>query len=264
MKKKPLVSVLITSFNKEKYIKRCIKSCINQNYKNLEIIVFDDKSEDNSVNIIKKFKKVKLISNKNKKTNHWSFNQMNAFRKAFNKSKGKIICLLDADDFYHSSKISYVVKYFNSNKKKSFVFDLPNIFYNNNKIHPSKFKQRKKNKSIWPRFSPTSCMSMRRSFFREGSKNISVKKFSNVWMDFRFAVFAFFIKKDFNMIDKHLTFYVKNIGSATSEFAISNKNWWARRNESHQYMNYIFSKYRLKYEKSFDFYLTKGIYNFLN
>ena len=95
MKKKPLVSVLITSFYKEKYIKRCIKSCINQNYKNLEIIVFDDKSEDNSVNIIKKFKKVKLISNKNKKTNHWSFNQMNAFRKAFNKSKGKIICLLD-------------------------------------------------------------------------------------------------------------------------------------------------------------------------
>ena len=127
LKKKPLVSVLITSFNKEKYIKRCIKSCINQNYKNLEIIVFDDKSEDNSVNIIKKFKKVKLISNKNKKTNHWSFNQMYAFRKAFNKSKGKIICLLDADDFYHSSKISYVVKYFNSNKKKSFVFDLPNF-----------------------------------------------------------------------------------------------------------------------------------------
>ena len=68
------------------------------------------------------------------------------------------------------------------------------------------------------------------------------------------------IKKDFNMMDKHLTFYVKNVGSATSEFAIFNKNWWVRRNESHQYMNYIFSKYRLKYEKSFDF-LKKLVYD---
>ena len=264
MKKKPLVSVLIASFNKEKYINRCIKSCLEQTYKNLEIIIFDDKSEDNSVNIIKKFKKTKLILNKKKKTKQGSINQMNAYHKAFNKSKGQIICLLDSDDFYHLSKISYVVKYFNRNKNKSFVFDLPNIFYNNKKIHPLNFKQRKKLKSIWPKFSPTSCMSMRRSFFKEGLKNISIKKFSNLWMDFRLAVFAFFIKKDFNIINKHLTFLVKNPGSESSKFTTFNTRWWLRRNEAHKYMNYIFSRHNLKYKKSFDSFVTRVIYNFLN
>ena len=39
---KPLVSILIASYNKEKFVKRCIKSCLNQSYKNIDIIFVDD------------------------------------------------------------------------------------------------------------------------------------------------------------------------------------------------------------------------------
>ena len=46
-KKSPLVSILITSFNKEKYIYQAIKSAINQKYKKFEIIVIDNFSSDN-------------------------------------------------------------------------------------------------------------------------------------------------------------------------------------------------------------------------
>ena len=46
MLKKPLVSLLIASYNKEKFVKRCLKSCLNQSYKNIEIIFFDDASTD--------------------------------------------------------------------------------------------------------------------------------------------------------------------------------------------------------------------------
>ena len=47
-------SILITSFNKGKYLDECIKSCLNQSEKNFEIIVCDNYSDDNSNSIFKK------------------------------------------------------------------------------------------------------------------------------------------------------------------------------------------------------------------
>ena len=55
--KKNTVSILITSFNKSRFIDKTIKSCIKQKFLNKEIIVFDDCSTDNSINILKNIKK---------------------------------------------------------------------------------------------------------------------------------------------------------------------------------------------------------------
>ena len=63
MSKKPLVSILIASFNKEMYVKRCIESCLSQSYKKIEIIFYDDGSKDNSLKIAKKYKKIKVFLN---------------------------------------------------------------------------------------------------------------------------------------------------------------------------------------------------------
>ena len=64
---KKLVSVLIVNYNNQKYLKRCIQSVINQNYNSKEIIVVDDFSQDNSVEILKNFKKdIKFMVNKKK------------------------------------------------------------------------------------------------------------------------------------------------------------------------------------------------------
>ena len=52
---KPLVSVIINCHNGEKFLKDCISSIINQSYNNLELIFWDNKSEDNSAKIIKEF-----------------------------------------------------------------------------------------------------------------------------------------------------------------------------------------------------------------
>ena len=60
MSKKPLVSILIASYNKEKFVSRCIESCLFQSYKNIEIIFFDDGSTDNSYQIAKRYKKITL------------------------------------------------------------------------------------------------------------------------------------------------------------------------------------------------------------
>ena len=52
------ISILITNYNKSKFLKKSILSVKNQKYNNYEIIIFDDNSDDNSLEIIKKFKKL--------------------------------------------------------------------------------------------------------------------------------------------------------------------------------------------------------------
>ena len=65
----PKVSVIVPCFNAEKTIERCIKSIINQTYRNFNIIIVDDCSTDNSVSIIRQsivyfHCKIRLISSK--------------------------------------------------------------------------------------------------------------------------------------------------------------------------------------------------------
>ena len=63
------VSILILNFNNARFLNRSIKSCLNQSYKNFEILVYDDKSTDESISILKKIKnkKIKIFFNKSKK-----------------------------------------------------------------------------------------------------------------------------------------------------------------------------------------------------
>ena len=55
MIKNPLVSIIINNFNKEQYCTNALNSIASQTYKNYEVIFFDDKSTDNSVQKVKKF-----------------------------------------------------------------------------------------------------------------------------------------------------------------------------------------------------------------
>ena len=72
---KYFVSVLILNFNNAKFLNRSIKSCLNQSYKNFEILVYDDKSTDESISILKRIKnkKIKIFFNKYKKKKNCCF-----------------------------------------------------------------------------------------------------------------------------------------------------------------------------------------------
>ena len=89
--KKMQASVIVANFNNAKFLDECIKSLINQNLKSYEIIVIDDNSKDNSIKILEKYKKNISIIHIKKKTNHGSYNQINAYHKGFLRSKGKYI-----------------------------------------------------------------------------------------------------------------------------------------------------------------------------
>jgi glycosyltransferase involved in cell wall biosynthesis len=101
----PLVSVIIPCFNAERWIAEAINSCLQQTYSNIEIVVIDDGSTDNSWEIIKRFeKKIICESLPHKGGNH-------ARNRAFTLSRGKYIQFLDADDYILPEKIERQVHF---------------------------------------------------------------------------------------------------------------------------------------------------------
>ena len=89
--KNPKVSIIIVNFNNAKYLLKSLETAVSQTYKNKEVIVIDDMSNDNSFEILKNYKpKIKFYINKTK-TRFGSYNQINSYLKGIEKSKGKYI-----------------------------------------------------------------------------------------------------------------------------------------------------------------------------
>jgi glycosyltransferase involved in cell wall biosynthesis len=125
---KDFISVLIANFNGEKYIKRCLNSLSKQKFQRFEVIFFDDKSTDKSIDLVKKFKNklnIKIIKNYQNKTKYSAYNQINSYIEAFKLSKGEIIIFLDSDDFFKKNKLYEIFRFFEKFKDKNLVVDLP-------------------------------------------------------------------------------------------------------------------------------------------
>ena len=103
------VSVVIPIYNVEDYIDDCLKSVVNQTYKNLEIICVDDCGTDNSINIVEDYVKsdhrIKIIRQKRNKGQGEARNLGIA-----DSATGKYICFIDSDDFIESNYIESLVK----------------------------------------------------------------------------------------------------------------------------------------------------------
>jgi glycosyltransferase involved in cell wall biosynthesis len=103
-----LVSIIIPVYNSEKYLAETINSAINQTWANKEIIIVDDGSTDNSLNIARKFECdwVKILTQTNKGASA-------ARNKGIAAAKGDYIQFLDADDIISVDKIAAQVKVLN-------------------------------------------------------------------------------------------------------------------------------------------------------
>lgn len=243
MKQQPLVSILINNYNKQNYCKQALKSAINQNYKNIEVIFYDDNSNDNSLKNIIELKnkskgKVKIIKNKTR-GKIYSFNQMNGIIKSVDKSKGQIICLMDSDDFFKKNKVKEIVNYFKKYSEDDIVCDFPIYFYN-------KYNQIKSNESYffrnfkWSKFPPTSCISFRKKKISQIIKKISIKKFNELWFDFRIITFFSYKERKFNILKKHLTYYSQDTENFDKRYKkFFNKLWWRRRYQAFQFLKYL-------------------------
>lgn len=109
--KGPLVSVCIPSFNMSKYIAVALKSVINQTYNNLEIIVMDNASSDNTGLLVNEFRDERIHYYKNEKTVEMYEN----FNRAFSRAQGEFIKFLCADDRLISTYVVRAMEIFSLN-----------------------------------------------------------------------------------------------------------------------------------------------------
>lgn len=127
----PLVSVVIANYNSGDKLLRAVKSILKQTYRNLECIVVDDCSTDDSVNSLDSIDDDRLVILKLEK-NVGSFVAAN---EGLEKAKGELIARLDADDWSFPNRIKYQVDVFKNNSAlillagKSVRVDEENNYY---------------------------------------------------------------------------------------------------------------------------------------
>ena len=96
MANKPKISIIIPVYNVEKYLEQCLKSVINQTFKDIEIICINDGSTDNSLEILEAFQKqderIKIINKQNE-------GQGIARNEGLKVAKGEYISFIDPDDW---------------------------------------------------------------------------------------------------------------------------------------------------------------------
>ncbi|MCK4585931.1 MAG: glycosyltransferase [Gammaproteobacteria bacterium] len=124
------VSVIIPTYNRSVLVQHAIDSILNQTYKNIEIIVIDDGSTDNTEEVLRHYgKKIKYIKQKNQ--------GVNASRNiALSMCSGKYIALLDNDDLWLDFKIELEVEILETYNQAAFVFSDFYIFKTNGPRRP--------------------------------------------------------------------------------------------------------------------------------
>ena len=132
-----LVSVIVNCYNGEKYLTQCIDSILSQTYENLEIIFWDNKSNDNTSSIINKYqdKRIKYFFSKQHTNLYY------ARREAIKKTKGEFIAFLDVDDYWLKNNLEYQIKLFEDQEVGFVSSDFLIKFEEKNKfIYSNKYK----------------------------------------------------------------------------------------------------------------------------
>lgn len=117
-----LISVITASYNYENYIKETIESVINQTYSNWELIIVDDGSRDNSVEVIKSYcekdARIKLYQHENGVNKGLA----ETLKLGLSKANGEWVTFLESDDYYMPECLEEKVKVIENNPDVNFIF----------------------------------------------------------------------------------------------------------------------------------------------
>ena len=129
---KPLASILIASYNAERYIRECIDSALAQTYPNIEVVIVDDGSKDGSRKIIKEYRdpRIRYYEQEN-------LGIPGVRNRLLREAKGDFLTYLDCDDIYLPDKVKEEVNFLMTHTEYAAVYcellyffdELPNVFY---------------------------------------------------------------------------------------------------------------------------------------
>ncbi len=121
---RPLVSIIVPVYNSKKWLKSCLDSILNQSYQNIEVLLIDDGSKDESVHICDEYGekdfRVRVIHKKNEGVSI-------ARNYGINASKGEFLQFVDSDDIIHPKMTEQLVKIINEKKADVAMCDVVNI-----------------------------------------------------------------------------------------------------------------------------------------
>lgn len=154
----PRISIITPSYNQGQYIEETILSIINQDYPNLEYIIIDGKSTDNTVDIIKKY---------NGLVTYWvsekDSGQANAINKGFQKATGKIINWINSDDQLMPGALQKVADYFANNPDAMMVHGRIEYFGETSKYYSKNYSK----KDLATRYVSHICMPQPACFYKK-------------------------------------------------------------------------------------------------
>ena len=128
MADQPSIDIIIPNFNKAKYIDECLESIISQTYKNWKIYLIDDNSNDNSIEVLTKYKKFDNIKIFSLKENYGPSYCRNY---GIDKSSSEFIAFMDSDDLWPKNKLEIQIKNMIKNNY-SFTYTDFHTFFNDN------------------------------------------------------------------------------------------------------------------------------------
>ncbi len=121
MNNKPLVTVITVTYNSSKYVREAIESVLAQNYTNIEYIIADDCSTDNTWQIIQEYKDPRIIAYRNE-TNLREYPNRN---KAVDKATGEYLIFIDGDDYIYPHALTTLVPIMQKNRDVAFSIMCP-------------------------------------------------------------------------------------------------------------------------------------------
>lgn len=123
----PKVSILMTSYNHEKFIRESIESVLNQTFTDFELIIVDDCSLDGSFDVIKSFKDKRITAIRNEQNKGPEY----AFEILHKTAKGKLIAIADSDNVWEKNKLQKEVEFLEGHPEYTAVFARANIIDEN-------------------------------------------------------------------------------------------------------------------------------------
>lgn len=136
----PLVSVIIPTFNRPKYFKLALESALNQTYRNLEVVVSDNSTEDDTENMMKEYlandSRIKYFRHKNFTANdNWNF------ARKYNNPDAEYVNWLMDDDLFYPRKLEVMVEIYRNNPDISLVTSIRDVIDANGNVFPQRMPQ---------------------------------------------------------------------------------------------------------------------------
>ena len=247
----PFISICIPVFNGENFIKDCLNSIILQTYKNFEVIIVDNNSNDKTLQIVKSFNdsRIKIYSNEK------NIGAINNFTKCIELATGEYFVMIPHDDIMHQNFINETSDILNKNENVGIVYaGVDYIDKNKNIIKKAinyntdmHFKKHETINDIVKNFMPIQLPMVRTSILKQiGKFDEEYSLFSdvNLWLKIMYLDWdVYFISKTLSSLRRHEKqaqrgFQVQDTNLMSEHFGMQlEKNFWRLNN-----YNYLFLK----------------------